>query len=100
MPLFINFVFYSKRMKVLTRAIGLAFYNSRAKEISLSVIIEIVCHLKKNLNSVVGLLNSQLDIIFGPSGIGSNMIGICPKINFIIKFNGFCGSFMAFSMIL
>lgn len=89
-------------MKVLTRAIGLAFYNSRAKEISLSVIIEIVCHLKKkkNLHSIVGLLNSQLDIIFGPSGIGSNMIGICPKINFIIKFNGFCGSFTTFSMIL
>ena len=47
MPLFINLVFYSKKMKVLTRAIGLAFYNSRAEETSLSVIIEIVCHLKK-----------------------------------------------------
>ena len=79
MPLFINLVFYSKKMKVLTRAIGLAFYNSRAEETSLSVIIEIVCHLKKKkkkfLNSIVGLLNSQFDIIFVPSGIGSNIVG-------------------------
>ena len=52
MPLFINLVFYSKKMKVLTRAIGLAFYNSRAEETSLSVIIEIVCHLKKKKKKI------------------------------------------------
>jgi hypothetical protein len=60
----------------------------------------LILNQNEKLNTIAGLLVSQFDIKFGPIGFGSNIIGMCLKINFIIRFYGFCGYLTALSMFL